>query len=440
MTKPTEPFDIVPYRPFDEPTVCLPINIHWVKILYGMVYNFRYPENWAGTLEENRQARADVLEIVDMLGRLETCMSDKCCTPVTVQSRVTTGGKIEVSYDGGQTYEPSPTGVGSYIVEQSPPVTRRVTATKCDAASNGLQHIQDWQARVSILFDTATGAVEFAVGVALIIADILLILVTGGSITAFETAILTAIGGICTGVWQVGKEIFDNYFTSDVWDTVLCTLYCRMSPDGSYTDKQFSQVIADLYAKLPSSIAKTFLIEWLKSVGRAGLNNICSYGNSADADCSSCDCDCNEIWDFSTGTIENVYQAFGAAVSGKGIKASEKAGAGNPPDTRYASVVLLINDCCPFYKLTMHFDAADLVRIGSGVGEAFNPDTLAPIIQGSGFNIVGGTGYAPGDYEFTGQLCGTDNAPLIAGYFIAYQDGGQQTAYIKKVEFADTPF
>lgn len=297
------PLSIIPHRPDDAPLVCLPVNVYWVAFLLFAIDSSKYPEAWLGTLEENQQARNDVRRLIEMLIMIEDCEDfamtpQDCCVEVQILVRINVDtGRIEQSRDGGTTWEGSPKDPITQIIEPPPPVTSGVSVNKCDAATNGRQHFEDWVAHVSDAFDVALGVVEFITIVAAAIANALLILITGGAITAFEALLLELIGGVCAAVWEAGKTVWDEYWISDNLDVVLCSFYCNMLDDGSFDDAAYSKAMTYLKSNLPASVAKSLAIGMFTSIGRQGINKWCSYGAAADSDCSDCGClDCMETW------------------------------------------------------------------------------------------------------------------------------------------------
>lgn len=236
-------------------------------------------------------------------------LNQNCCcnAPGTLptQSRVNpTTGASEISTDGGVTWTPSPDGVPFQITEAKPPVTAGVSGSKCDAATNGKQHFEDWIAGVSNAFTIAGTFFEFCVQVVLVIAGIILWILSVGALTVAEIAVIEAIAGALHQVFSLGKTAWDEYWTSDEKDKILCALVCNIGDDGSFNDSQWQGVITYLNAHLTPSPAKLLITAMIGQIGRQGLNNWCSYGASADADCSSCECTgCSlETWVVQVGT------------------------------------------------------------------------------------------------------------------------------------------
>lgn len=319
MTKVRNPLPIIPHRPADEPLTCLKINKHWVPALIGMVQRYQHPEFFLGTLEENRQARLDVGELLDILSEAEGCdMANDCNCVVTVIvlhriDPITL--QLQISIDNGETWQPDPNSVIGSLIEQPPPVTSGITANSCDAATNGKQHLVDWIAGVGNTFDTVATVFEFGVQVILLVANLILWYATAGTLTLQQIAELEALGAFLHQVFEEGKTLWDSYWTSDETDKLLCALVCNISDDGSFTEAGFAGVINDLRATLTPAAQGWLLITMLGQNGRVGLNNMCSYGSTADADCSSCECECD--WtNWLAATATEAEPATGTDING----------------------------------------------------------------------------------------------------------------------------
>lgn len=207
---------------------------------------------------------------------------------------------IQISYDGGDTYITDPVQIWNTIMPLPPPVIDG-THTKCDAASNALQHIKDAiAAQIASLEVGGTIAVIATALVVFLIGAFLAIITEGFALPAEVGLFYDVIAAISA----LGVVAFTDYWTSDNYDIILCALFCHIQEDGTFTQGGFDGFIGDITTGLPDSAAKDWLIQ-VMSVGKlAGLNNFAAYGVSADADCSSCSCGCDCIeFTVITGTL-----------------------------------------------------------------------------------------------------------------------------------------
>lgn len=277
-----------------EPTVSICINKTWATRLIGQIWGLRYPEAWGGTLEENRHARAEIKNLINLLMGDEECgdMAKNCCVDIQITVRINpTTGMVEQSSDGGMTWQSQPGGLPSYIVEPVPPVTSGVSATKCDAATNVSGQVDAWITQVTNDFDTATSLLEFGTAVLEAILVAVITILSAGTLTAVEAVILPTIAAALYAAWGAGKTVFVDYWSTDNRNKVFCNAVCTIGEDGSFTDAQFSSFWGRCNNNLASSPAKMLFMGFLSSVGRQGLNSMAATGYSADSDCSSCtDC------------------------------------------------------------------------------------------------------------------------------------------------------
>lgn len=297
-----------PEHPDDPPFVCVKVNKSWIPYLIGALRPLKYPEYWAGTLEQNRQARWDTNNLIYMLMTSVECgddpmVIDYCCedrpksqryNPITLQ--------LEISFDGGETWLEDPGSVDSVLIEQPPPVTAGVSGTKCDAATNGKEHIEDYIAACSNQLAEASSILDFAIAVAEAIIALILFLFSGPALAALITTLVGAIYAAARGAFSLGQTAFDAYWTSDERDKILCALYCNISDDGSFDSVGYDKFLSDWKAEATPSLAFNMVFTTIKAIGLKGLNNLCSYGLAADEDCS--DCECDETCDLSHWSVD----------------------------------------------------------------------------------------------------------------------------------------
>jgi hypothetical protein len=350
-----QPFGIIPHRPNEEPLICLSVNKYWVAGLLGMLYPYRYPEAWLGTLEENRQARQDVMTILDMLIEAGECdMSDcNCVVTVIIQHRVNPITlQLEISIDNGETWLPDPESYQNTGIQQ-PPLVTSGSGTKCDAATNGKVHIEDFIAAASDNLATAGSVFEFAVAVMGVVLGIMLFFISGGTLSTVAVEIITTAVGLIWGIAQaaftLGQTAFDDYWTSDERDKILCALYCTIGDDGAFTDQQYANFISKWDSLATPSVAYNMVKQATLAGGKIGLNNICSYGGAAESDCSDCDCEvCDlEQWQFIDGE-HGMNLVTGHDENGYFVQADSTVAGGVGPYVILQTPT--VNDCC--YKLS----------------------------------------------------------------------------------------
>ena len=150
------------------------------------------------------------------------------------------------------------------------------------------------------MYDTAATAIEWILAVA---AAILLLIFTGGT----AAVLIPALIGAAQVAYAIGKSAWDEYWSSEVWDAIVCALYCHIGEDGTFNGAQFSEFLAQYSADLPAGIPKDMLYRDFQAIGAKGLSTLCSYGIvTSGSDCSACGCvGCDlETWDvYGAGTV-----------------------------------------------------------------------------------------------------------------------------------------
>jgi len=282
----------VPLPAIDEsPTISVCINKDWAHTLIGQIWGLRYPEAWGGTLEENRRARAEIKNLIDMLMREDECEMAICCEPQIYIYRINTDtGRMERSSDGGTVWTPDPVDPLHVIVQQPAPVRDGSSKVKCDAATDFSTHFNDIITGCSENLGTATTVVELAGGIAALLLDIFIIVVTGGAGIAIVTTITGLIFAGISAAFAEGKSAFDAYWSSDNKAAVVCAAFCTMRDDGTWDQVGWENFKHKFRLAVPPGAALDMVMTAVNAGGYVGANNMASYGLAADSDCSECDC------------------------------------------------------------------------------------------------------------------------------------------------------
>lgn len=276
LTPDTIPEDTVCYR------LNIPNDVAWVGIVKGALselikaYNF---EQYGSVSPADTAQR-----FIDMYDEFVFQECDMGCCYDTVESRATSDGLLQIRVNGGDWQQDprDPRLTGGSL----PPPVMDETHSKCDAATNGEQHLSDF---ISAYSEALGASASIVILVGEIAALIVAILIAPEAIPLLLPLLFAA----ASAAFSLGQTAWDAYFTSDVHDDILCALFCNIGEDGQFTDEQFAGFIADLTANMPASVAKDTFINSVIAMGKKGINNQCAYGSSADADCSSCVCgDC----------------------------------------------------------------------------------------------------------------------------------------------------
>lgn len=284
---------LTPNAPPEE-TVCLeivlPKDAAWIGLFKGAfselikAYNFEDFGTYSAA-----QTAALFLEIYDQMVFSECDMG--CCYDVVLHRVNPDTGRLEISKDGGVTWQPDPDDPASLVYQLPPPVTAGVSDTRCDAAANGQAHLVDIIDHDSSTLGLDASLIEIAT---VIVTYIIAVMLSAGTALAFLPVVMGIIGALVT----LGQAAFDAYWTSTEKDKILCALYCNIGEDGSFTDVGYAGVLSYLHDNLTAGVPRDMLIGEIKGMGKAGLNNLCAYGVSSGADCSDCDCGlgCDTVW------------------------------------------------------------------------------------------------------------------------------------------------
>lgn len=280
----------------DDPLYCLKVNDQWISHILGVMIALDQPDTWIGTPDEIYAARQQVNEI--MVAFMEQCdpMSNCCPEPLT---RITSDGKMQVSYDGGATWQDATTEDPRNTAPQMPPLPGDDgTDKRCTAANNVLGQFKDGISTFEGYFDTLGTLLEFATAVAGFIAAVIFA----------PTAVPIVVGAIIallSGVWSAGKEAYTSAFDDEIYGKLLCIIYCHCEPDGTFTDADFSAILSDISSQFTTEIdgffiARDAFLALLNGVTTAGLNNLAKIPTGSSASCDSCDCGdgCFPSWEY----------------------------------------------------------------------------------------------------------------------------------------------
>lgn len=303
--------------PDDEPLVCIKLNAAWIPYIIGAIRPMKYPEYWAGTLEENRFARQCFALLVHQLSVIDGCEDDMsgcdCFEEIvtTILHRLSSDGStFELSVDGGETWVPDPADPRSSIPDVPSPNTPGSKA-KCDAADNIVQGLKEAQ---TIISDTASGEGSLqALAIEIVTALLALLLLPPAGVVLLVPLII----GIVRHFLSMGKAAYDALFTEERWDIVRCAFYCAVNDDGHLSAEGMQRAKNYIYSHIPGDNTPTGaaqnIVDVINFVGLAGLNLIAMTYQASGADCSDCECE-NCVGDFQFQTLP--YHWMLSAVSG----------------------------------------------------------------------------------------------------------------------------
>jgi len=290
----------MPYLTPDSPSegfICrvlqIPNSTLFLSIVEGCLLDLIYPRNFEqhGDLTPEETALL-FYDMWDAFHRSTCVGDDMACCYDTVEHRFTDNGILERRINGGN-WESDPT--DPRLLIPSIPYVIDGNHTKCDAASNARARLEDSMNAYAANMDRGHSIAELAaiiLGILFLLLDVTLI---GALISPF-------LIGIAAQLIELNVNDFNAYFSSVIWDEVLCALYCTVGDDGTWNEGAFVNLIGQLAAYMDDGAGKNILIQSVEAMGYKQLSNLAASGTSANADCSDCTCSsCQWSWTISQG-------------------------------------------------------------------------------------------------------------------------------------------
>lgn len=275
---------------------CIYIEQHWWTHISGQIARLLYRDAWEGTDDEIDRAIESISKILDV-GRLT--MGCGCGgSSLPFPTRIGENGQVQVSYDGGTTWQDAPQYDPRTNVTQLPPVTAgEGEDARCKAANSAVAYFQQIEADThakKLAGATIAQIAEAIIGFLVLVG----IIATGGALAILGGA-LAAIAA------SVNASDFDAAFTSGVWADLLCAIYCNMSDDGSISDLQYQTILGKAKTDHPG-VAGDFLAGAIQMAGKGGFVNASRLGLNAGLSCDSCECSCADAFGFETSGFSTV--------------------------------------------------------------------------------------------------------------------------------------
>ena len=276
-------YDEIIVSPFDSSSCQYCLTVPEVEAILAVTEFMEWTTRW----ESVSGLEIDQVEVRKFANKLrEKLMS--CCGEELILHRVNPDtGAMEISTDGGATWQQDPQDPRVSGVQLPPPVTSGLSPDKCNAAdavkvgySSMIVHLIAQKAA------SATDAEQAAVITATLTA------IFGGAIPA---AIVVIFGAIISWLLSADATAMSAAFTETTFAQILCCLACNIGDDGSFSDAQFNSVLDCINSSVTDGYAKTATYGLFKGLGKLGLNNWAASRYSSGADCSGCDCECHGI-------------------------------------------------------------------------------------------------------------------------------------------------
>jgi len=261
------------------------------------------PMSWLTRWMSPTETLIDMDNLLKWQGNLARKLMSGCCNDQTVLHRVTTDGAMEISTDGGTTWIPDPNDPRVTGTQLANTIAGTGSDKKCNAANNALGNIQDAQASFAASLTSATTVLGLALEIATAIA--ILIFTVGTTAEALIPLIISA----AIALFGVLETDYNAEFTTDVWNTLTCDMFCTVGDDGQWNTTQLNNLLAKVDTDFTGNVALT-LHAILTGWGTVGLNNAAIVGDTTESDCSDCVCDpgsCSDPARFEKGNVTSVH-------------------------------------------------------------------------------------------------------------------------------------
>lgn len=311
----------------DCPHVVLCLNSEWASHLDGLLERLLYRDAWAGTDEDKDRAVQTIERLLSMFK-----VNDMCCCgdrkPTNQRVNPITG-KIEYSYDGGQTWEEAPNSddprFSSPVYAPPEDLPAPGSDRRCIQAGNFVQFCK----QQTDAFIADSGSWLALTG--LVIAFLALLTVLGAISLGTLTPVILPL---MAAIWSLGNSGFNAVMNQAAYDDLLCVLYCHIPEDGIITEAVWQQIKGAIKEEIPGTPGLYFYM-YVLSCGPVGVQNMMYIPSpSSPPNCEACDaCDPEWCYEFNflitDGTFVNVSGSnYGNWSSGQGWVSELVSGSG----------------------------------------------------------------------------------------------------------------
>lgn len=259
--------------------VNVPDDPQWIAKFYGAIYNLSIERNWDwNENEDRREVAARWFEVYQDL--LNGGCYDMNCQELlqclygtdTLRRFNTETGRIEVSTDGGETWEVDETHDPRFIAPRND-----TGAINCEAVNFIVGAIQYFVDRQVLEIAAGAGLVG-VVGAA------------GGFLSLLFGITPWAIVGtaLATAVTAFTSSAIEAAMTLEVWTRLLCNLLTYLDGDTTVSTADFDAILAKVLVD-ETGIAATVLWHTINAMGPAGLQNAIALGQDAGFDTGDCE-------------------------------------------------------------------------------------------------------------------------------------------------------
>jgi hypothetical protein len=260
---------------------CYSLSQREVQIILAQLDYITWKTRYRPTSTEISQETIDKWQ-----GNLTRKLMSGCCgDEVPLQFRYSQSGQLEVSFDGGETWEDGTDYDYRETVTTLPPTTgATIELIKCKSANNIRENMLQ---SVIHAADTLDGG-ALLLGIATAIAAFLAAFLSLGATLPLLISIVMTLATIILS--KTPAEILAAVDAEQL-DILRCIVYCHMDDQGQFTSEAWEAVKSDIELDVTDSLAADIFYFQINALGAKGLGNFGSLGNASDTGCGGCDCD-----------------------------------------------------------------------------------------------------------------------------------------------------
>ena len=214
-----------------------------------------------------------------------------------------TTDKVEVTYDDGETWVEDPAAdprTSTALIQV------KGAGSECDAATTIVSFLQSNVAGVTGIF------ADFGTAGGVVGAIVSFFMTAFGLLGPFGV-IITLFFALAAYLVEVGDAAIETAFAGDEWETIKCEIYCRVPPEGKFSEADMTEIRGAIAAHVNTTAAGV-VNGMLLLMGPVGTTNAAHTG-SGGADCGGCDCgDCNDFTQFFGTGITGFTVWYGSLV------------------------------------------------------------------------------------------------------------------------------
>lgn len=202
--------------------------------------------------------------------------------------------KVEVTYDDGVTWTEDP---AADPRTSTALIQAKAAGSECDAATNIVNFLQTNVNQVTGIF------ADFGTAGGVVGALVSFFMTAFGLLGPFGV-IITLFFALAAYLVELGDAAITVAFAGDEWETIKCEIYCRVPPEGKFSEADMEEIRGAISSHVNATAAGV-VNGMLLLMGPVGTTNAVHTG-SGGTDCGGCDC----------GACNDFTQFFGAGVTG----------------------------------------------------------------------------------------------------------------------------